>query len=178
MAKRLPIRPVTTGGKSRQKLKQTNDIGIPTVQVTRGPRKATKAGRNTLGWRIHHLRIQMGLTQRALAEELGVVQATVSAWERSVVAPEKIPLRSLRQLCNALDTTPSYLLHGKDSGRTVAERLHDVPTRVTLPPSPKGSTVLRVERKGLASEALSLRQAQAELKQAVAEGRPVWLVLG
>ncbi len=54
--------------------------------------------RDERGWdaeRVRRLRARLGLTQRALAEELGVRQQTVSEWETGVYRPRGASARLL-----------------------------------------------------------------------------------
>jgi DNA-binding transcriptional regulator YiaG len=46
--------------------------------------------------RVRHLRARLGLTQRELAEELGVRQQTVSEWETGAYQPRGASARLLR----------------------------------------------------------------------------------
>ena len=49
---------------------------------------------------------------------------------------------------------------------------------VALPPLRKGVAAVRVELKGLISEALDVPGAQRLLREALRKGRPVWIVIG
>ena len=60
--------------------------------------------------RLKALRRQRLLTQRELAEKVGVAWQTLSAWERGTMQPR---MRHIRALCQALDVTPEELL-GRD----------------------------------------------------------------
>ncbi len=178
MAPRLPSRPASKGGKSGRAIKQSTDIKKSRPKILRGPRNATQARPHTLGWRLHKLRKELKLTQLALAREVGVVQATVSAWECGIVAPDKIPLRTLRLLAQALGVSVAYLREGREAQDAAAEHLGPDRVSVSLPSPAEGTEVLRVARQGLAAEALSLAQAQRALREAVKGGHPVWLVVG
>ena len=59
--------------------------------------------------RICNIRTRKNLTQKALADKIGVVQSLVYAWENEVCLPRK---DNLNDLAKALNTTPEYLLHG------------------------------------------------------------------
>ena len=55
--------------------------------------------KDDFGSRIKELREQLGLTQEALAEVLGVSFATVNRWENGWTAPSKLALRQIDLLC-------------------------------------------------------------------------------
>lgn len=54
------------------------------------------------------LRESLGLTQRQIAEAVGVTDQTVSNWERGVYAP-RLTLRQTVRLCKAVDRTVEEL---------------------------------------------------------------------
>lgn len=60
-----------------------------------------------LGRRIREVRIGKNLTQEALAEKVGVSSVYISHIE---VGTSKSSLETLVKICNALETTPDYLL--------------------------------------------------------------------
>jgi transcriptional regulator with XRE-family HTH domain len=62
----------------------------------------------TIGGRIRDARKAAGLTQRELAQKLGVRNTTVSKWESGAV--RQIPTERLMALAGALGETPSGLL--------------------------------------------------------------------
>ena len=64
----------------------------------------------SFGKRVTELRKRRTLTQKALAEELGVTKNTVSAWERDVRKPD---YETLAKLCSYFNVNMSYLL-GED----------------------------------------------------------------
>ena len=64
----------------------------------------------SFGKRVTELRKRRLLTQKALAEELGVTKNTVSAWERDVRKPD---YETLTKLCAYFNVNMSYLL-GED----------------------------------------------------------------
>lgn len=49
---------------------------------------------------------------------------------------------------------------------------------VPLPPPQQGSPITGIELKGLAAESLDLAKAQRLLREAVRQGRPIWLIRG
>ena len=119
----------------------------------------------------------MGLTQRALGEEVGVGQAAVSAWEKDESQPRESlwPLlcAALAQTRHALETGTGF--HGKESESRVSEGRSP---RVVLPNIPKGAETLLLSEKGLTQESLTAAQAAKALREAVKSGRPVWIVVG
>lgn len=56
---------------------------------------------------LKNLRCNAGITQKKLAEMLGVDQRTVSAWERNVCEPD---FRSLERLCDIFNEDFNGLL--------------------------------------------------------------------
>lgn len=77
----------------------------------------------TIGSRILKLRTQKKLSQKALGQLLGVSGVTVLKWEKD----ENIPKHeSLTLLCEKLDTTIDYILHGSTAQHgTKLEKLID-----------------------------------------------------
>jgi len=63
---------------------------------------------SVLSSRIRECRERKGLKQSDLEKILGVKNGVVSNWERDINRPD---VDKLMQLCDALDTTPSYLLN-------------------------------------------------------------------
>lgn len=64
----------------------------------------------TLGQRIFQLRKQKGITQEAMAEQLGVSPQAVSKWENDIACPD---ILLLPQLAKLLGVTVDELLAGK-----------------------------------------------------------------
>ncbi len=66
-----------------------------------------KLAEETVGQIIKAQRIKKGLSQENLAELMHVSFKTISAYER-----DQIDIKSsvIMELCNALDTTPNYLM--------------------------------------------------------------------
>ena len=62
-----------------------------------------------IGRYIHHLRKAAGLTQKELAEKLGLSFQAVSKWENGEALPDT---GLLPELCNELNTTADKLLNG------------------------------------------------------------------
>ena len=63
-----------------------------------------------IGKLIAHARREQGLTQRELAEKLGVSNRTISKWECRNGLPE---ISNILPLCELLDLTADELLHGE-----------------------------------------------------------------
>lgn len=55
------------------------------------------------------LRLRAGLTQRKMADELGITIKTVSAWERGVVEP-RLTIPEIQRLMDVLNCTFEELL--------------------------------------------------------------------
>lgn len=68
---------------------------------------------NTLGARIVKYRKEKGLTQEAMAEQMGVSSQAVSKWENDVSCPD---ISLLPQLSRVLGVTTDELLTGNSSG--------------------------------------------------------------
>jgi transcriptional regulator with XRE-family HTH domain len=73
-----------------------------------------------VGGRLRIARRSAGLTQKQLAEELGVESITVSRWERGVTAPS---LARLRRVAELTETTVSDLVRAPDAATAHAVEL-------------------------------------------------------
>jgi transcriptional regulator with XRE-family HTH domain len=73
-----------------------------------------------VGGRVRAARRAAGLTQKQLAESLGVEPITVSRWERDVTSPS---LPRLRRIAELTETTVSDLVRTKDSVSAQAAEL-------------------------------------------------------
>ena len=73
-----------------------------------------------MGGRLRTARRSVGLTQKQLAEELGVESITVSRWERGVTAPS---LARLRRIAEITETTVSDLVRAPDAATAHAVEL-------------------------------------------------------
>lgn len=84
------------------------------------PRATLHAGRAQQGFgaRLRALRLARSLSQGELARRIGRHQTSIGPYERGEYAP---PREVLERLAQALETTPEYLLFGRD------------PRRITLP---------------------------------------------
>ena len=65
----------------------------------------------TIGQRIKERRVNIGLTQEALAEALYIQKTTVSAYENDKV---DIKIGSLKAMASILHTTVGYLVDGEE----------------------------------------------------------------
>lgn len=70
-------------------------------------RPANSDERTPFGQRLHDARLQAGLSQKQVAEELGITQPSYADWERRSVAikPEYLP-----QLAELLEVSTDYLI--------------------------------------------------------------------
>ncbi len=73
-----------------------------------------------VGGRLRTARRSVGLTQKQLAEELGVEAITVSRWERGVTTPA---LARLRRVAELTETTVSDLVRAPDASTAQATEL-------------------------------------------------------
>ena len=73
-----------------------------------------------LGGRLRTARRSVGLTQKQLAEQLGVESVTVSRWERDVTTPS---LPRLRRIGELTETTVSDLVRAPDTASAHAVEL-------------------------------------------------------
>ena len=73
-----------------------------------------------IGARLRVARRSAGLTQRQLADQLGVESITVSRWERGVTTPS---LPRLRKIAELTDTTVSDLVRTPDAQMTQGAEL-------------------------------------------------------
>lgn len=73
-----------------------------------------------MGGRLRIARRSAGLTQKELAEQLGVESITVSRWERGVTTPS---LPRLRRIAEQTETTVSDLVRAPDAATAQAVEL-------------------------------------------------------
>jgi len=140
------------------------------------PKGRSKA-KNWFPENLRLMREQMGLGQRAFADFLDVAQQTVSLWERGKRRPGKRTWTLLEQKLHItqteMESSPlSNLLDPK-----VAESKAFAKS-VTLPPPRQGSPITGIELHGLAAESMDLAKAQRLLREAVRNGKPIWLIRG
>ena len=76
------------------------------------------------GPRIQAARKAKGLTQKELADRLGVQNTTVSNWENNLTEPNG---DLIRQLCEVLDLTPNELYGMTDSTSTLDDLIRAEP---------------------------------------------------
>lgn len=82
--------------------------------ATKGKQQADSltAMRETQGQRIRRLRRERGLTQKQLAEAVGVSRASVTQWESGEIG--ELKSGSLLRTAEVLGTTPGYLETGRE----------------------------------------------------------------
>jgi transcriptional regulator with XRE-family HTH domain len=73
-----------------------------------------------VGGRLRIARRSVGLTQKQLADKLGVESITVSRWERGVTSPS---LPRLRRIAELTETTVSDLVRAPDTATEQAVEL-------------------------------------------------------
>lgn len=71
----------------------------------------------TFGSRLKELRVEQGIRQEDLAEQMGVTKGTVSKWERDIRKPD---FDTLEKLSDKFQVRLGYLI-GADDNRTPAE---------------------------------------------------------
>lgn len=127
--------------------------------------------------RLRQVRECLGLGQGAFADLLEVSQQSISLWEKGQRMPGRRMWILLEQKLGysraALESGTGFSL--PESGlaeRPVAGRT------ISLPVPRQGVAVTQIGLSGLAAEALDLARAQRVLREAVREGRAVWLVVG
>ncbi len=79
--------------------------------------------RYEIGSRIRKYREQAGLSQKELAQRIGVSNSRVSNWEQGVNRPDADILASL---CTVLNVSPSLLLGVRLSTEEISEEERDV----------------------------------------------------
>ena len=73
----------------------------------------------TFGEKLFKLRKEKGLSQEALAEQIGTTRQAISKWENNQGFPET---EKLLQLSNIFETSIDFLLKDEKSSNTVNER--------------------------------------------------------
>ena len=113
----------------------------------------------TFGDRLAAARDEAGLSQRALAEKLGVKQATMVAWENDLKEPRA---NRLQMLSGMLNVSITWLLTGQGEGPTEAETL----------PSEVGDllTEMRKLRGEMLSSTEKLARLEKRLRKALQDG--------
>jgi transcriptional regulator with XRE-family HTH domain len=141
------------------------------------PKGGRRKARAAFPENLRAIREQMGLGQRAFADYLDVTQQTISLWERGARKPGRRTWTLLEQKLQvsqaAMEAGPlSTQLDPKVAESKAFAR------SIALPPPQQGSPITSIELKGLAAESLDLAKAQRLLREAVRQGRPIWLIRG
>jgi len=141
------------------------------------PNRGQRKVKATFPENLKLIREQMGLGQRAFADYLDVTQQTVSLWELGARKPGKRTWTLLEQKLHItraeMESGPlSTLLDPKVAESKAFAR------SIPLPPPKQGSPITGMELDGLAAESLDLAKAQRLLREAVRNGRPIWLIRG
>ena len=92
--------------------------------------RRTKLANGTMGEMIASLRKEKGMTQRELAEQLGITDKAVSKWERDVAFPDTATIPKLAEI---LEVSLEELMNAKavpETGHRGAEYLIDLILRV------------------------------------------------
>lgn len=126
---------------------------------------------------LRQIREQMGLGQRAFADHLDVSQQTISLWERGARKPGKRTWTLLEQKLHITRTEMEAGPLATHLDPKVAES-KAFARSIPLPPPKQGSPITGMELNGLAAESLDLAKAQRLLREAVRQGRPIWLIRG
>ncbi|WP_395376771.1 helix-turn-helix domain-containing protein [Marinicella sp. W31] len=71
--------------------------------------------------RLRELRLHFGLTQKQLAQLVGVTKGSISQWEVGLVNPRNIKAENMEKLCKVLQKPVAYLLDGKQSSASVKD---------------------------------------------------------
>ena len=71
--------------------------------------------------RLRELRLHFGLTQKQLAQLVGVTKGSISQWEVGLVNPRNIKAENMEKLCKVLQKPVEYLLDGKQGNAGVKD---------------------------------------------------------
>lgn len=127
--------------------------------------------------RLREVRECLGLSQWAFADLLEVSQQSISLWEKGQRMPG-------RRMWTLIEQKLGYSRAALEAGAGFSlpeSGLADRPAAgrtISLPVPRQGVAVTQVGLSGLAAEALDLARAQRVMREAVREGRAVWLVVG
>ena len=103
---------------------------------------AERLARQLFGARVAQLRQEHGLTQKALAEELGLDQEQLSRYERGIHVPKLLTLLQLRK---RLSVTLDHLIAGAAPGEIADPQILKVARSLdTLPPRHRGPILTAV----------------------------------
>jgi transcriptional regulator with XRE-family HTH domain len=117
---------------------------------------AERLARQLFGGRVAQLRQQHGLTQKALAEELGLEQDQLSRYERGIHVPKLLTLLQLRK---RLSVTLDHLIAGAAPGEIADPHVAKIAGSLdALPPRHRGPILTAV--------ATMVWAAQNELRRA------------
>jgi PAS domain S-box-containing protein len=86
-------------------------VGVVIVVLDAGPGSPRGTSSAETGARLAQARKQAGLTQKALAERLGVTRRSIQGYEAGTV----VPYKHLERLGGILDRTPSWFLGGEQA---------------------------------------------------------------
>jgi transcriptional regulator with XRE-family HTH domain len=144
------------------------------MTAAQGGRRKAKAG---FSENLKAIREQMGLGQRAFADYLDVTQQTISLWERGTRKPGKRTWTLLEQKLHVSQAEMEAGPLSTPLDPKVAES-KAFARSIPLPPPRQGRPITGMELNGLAAESLDLATAQRLLREAVRNGRPIWLIRG
>jgi transcriptional regulator with XRE-family HTH domain len=115
------VRAVWEAGEARRPLTRRQPFA-PQTAAGSGIQTGSLATHDSggVGGRLRVARRSVGLTQKQLAEELGVESITVSRWERGVTTPS---LPRLRRIAELTETTVSDLVRAPDASSAHAVEL-------------------------------------------------------
>ncbi|WP_306591861.1 DNA-binding transcriptional regulator [Geothrix sp. 21YS21S-4] len=138
--------------------------------------KTRRAPKNWFPENLKQIRESLNMGQRTFAEYLQVTQQTVSLWETGARKPGR---RTWTLLEQRLDYSRAELETASIALPAAGVAESKAFTRPVHLPLPRPDhPVTGMELNGLAIEALDLAKAQRLLREAVREGRPIWLIRG
>ncbi|GAA0579253.1 helix-turn-helix domain-containing protein [Caenispirillum bisanense] len=114
---------------------------------------------------VRHLRATLGLTQKDLAERLGLSQCTVSRWERGTTRPDPETRRRLQDLLNSVAPAGEAALRQMVGHSPAAMALVDADWRLNAV-SPAFAALLGITPVQAVGADLRRRFAAADLEQA------------
>lgn len=79
--------------------------------------------------RIKMLRENKGLSQKALADKLGITRSSVNAWEQGISVPST---QYIVELATMFEVSTDYLLNFKNSNSISIEGLNDKEVKIVL----------------------------------------------
>lgn len=93
------------------------------VYVTLGAVALDMADGKTFGERVKQRRLELGLTQRELANKVNRTKGAISHWEQATTIP---PAESMHDIARALDTDATWLAFGAgDSGMMATNAIRE-----------------------------------------------------